>query len=163
LDPCQYLSDFECFSEFIDAHKNQKVVFLCSRLDNFSDFLEKILNLDVWSIVSKNAHYQEVAFAFDKVARGECYFSDYFIENKNTYLLELSKNGLNDGFSLEYSKSQKLFFELLASDLTYVQIADKFNLSPKTIDFHRANLFKQFGVKLRQGLVVELFRRKLIV
>ncbi|HBY70527.1 MAG TPA: DNA-binding response regulator, partial [Flavobacteriaceae bacterium] len=39
-------------------------------------------------------------------------------------------------------------------EMTYKEIADKMNLSPKTIDGYRQDLFNKLDVKNRVGLVI---------
>lgn len=46
------------------------------------------------------------------------------------------------------------FLKLVSSEMTYKEIADKMNLSPKTIDGYREQLFKKLDVKNRIGLVI---------
>jgi DNA-binding NarL/FixJ family response regulator len=42
--------------------------------------------------------------------------------------------------------------------MTYKEIADRMNLSPKTIDGYREQLFKKLDVKNRIGLVIFAFK-----
>ncbi|GAB3893227.1 response regulator transcription factor [Spirosoma agri] len=46
------------------------------------------------------------------------------------------------------------FLELACSDLTYVQIADRMCVSPRTVDGYRETLFERFEVKSRVGLAL---------
>ncbi|MDY7396409.1 response regulator transcription factor [Aureibaculum sp. 2210JD6-5] len=46
------------------------------------------------------------------------------------------------------------FLKLASTEMTYKEIADVMNLSPKTIDGYREQLFKKLEVKNRIGLVV---------
>lgn len=46
------------------------------------------------------------------------------------------------------------FMQLACSELTYKEIADRMNLSPKTIDGYRQDLFNKLDVKNRVGLVL---------
>ena len=46
------------------------------------------------------------------------------------------------------------FLKLASTEMTYKEVADVMNLSPKTIDGYREQLFKKLEVKNRIGLVV---------
>ena len=46
------------------------------------------------------------------------------------------------------------FLELVSTEMTYKEIADKMCVSPRTVDGYREVLFEKLGVKSRIGLVV---------
>lgn len=46
-------------------------------------------------------------------------------------------------------------------EFTYEQIAEKMNLSVKTIDYYRNNLFEKFGIKSKVGLILFSHKHKL--
>ncbi|WP_339888008.1 response regulator transcription factor [uncultured Flavobacterium sp.] len=55
------------------------------------------------------------------------------------------------------------FLKLICTELTYKEVADKMNLSPKTIDGYRDNLFVKLNVKNRIGLVLYAIKHKIYV
>jgi len=55
---------------------------------------------------------------------------------------------------VELKEKEIDFIKLACSDLTYKEIADKMNLSPKTIDNYRDSVFTKLNVKNRVGLVL---------
>ncbi|MBO0950986.1 response regulator transcription factor [Fibrella forsythiae] len=62
-------------------------------------------------------------------------------------------HGLND--------RELTFVKHACSELTYVEIADRMCVSPRTVDGYREAVFEKLGVKSRQGLVMEAIRRGL--
>lgn len=58
-------------------------------------------------------------------------------------------------------ENELLFLKLICSELTYKEIAEKMNLSPKTIDGYRDNLFLKLNVKNRIGLVLYAIKNKI--
>lgn len=54
------------------------------------------------------------------------------------------------------------FLQLACSEMTYKEIADIMNLSPKTIDGYRQELFNKLRVKNRVGLVIYALKKNLI-
>jgi len=54
--------------------------------------------------------------------------------------------GLND--------RELMFMKLIATELTYKEIAEQMNLSPRTIDGYRDALFDKLNIKSRVGLVL---------
>jgi DNA-binding NarL/FixJ family response regulator len=57
---------------------------------------------------------------------------------------------------------QSTVLPLLCDGLTSRQIADRLHLSHKTVEFHRSNLLKMFGVSNTVQLVRLVVRRGLI-
>jgi DNA-binding NarL/FixJ family response regulator len=53
------------------------------------------------------------------------------------------------------------FLKLICTEMTYKEIADKMNLSPKTIDGYRDNLFVKLSAKNRIGLVIYAIKNKI--
>ena len=55
------------------------------------------------------------------------------------------------------------FLKLVATELTYKEIADKMNVGVRTIDGYRDNLFEKLGVKSRVGLVVFAIKNRIVI
>lgn len=60
----------------------------------------------------------------------------------------------NDALPVKLNQREQHFIRLACSDLTYVQIADQMNVSPRTVDGYREVLFERFAVKSRVGLAL---------
>ncbi len=54
------------------------------------------------------------------------------------------------------------FLAFACSEMTYKEVAAKMNLSPKTIDGYRENLFQKLEVKSRVGLVLFAIKHKMV-
>lgn len=55
------------------------------------------------------------------------------------------------------------FLKLACTDKTYKEIADEMNLSPRTIDGYRDNLFEKLQVKSRVGLVIFAIKNGIVL
>lgn len=53
---------------------------------------------------------------------------------------------------------ERTFVRLACSEMTYVEIADKMCVSPRTVDGYREAVFEKMHVKTRVGLVMEAIR-----
>ena len=60
------------------------------------------------------------------------------------------------------NEREREFLQHAASDLTYKEIADRMNCSPRTVETYRDNLCERFGVKSRVSLVVFAIKQGLI-
>lgn len=56
---------------------------------------------------------------------------------------------------------ERTFVQLACSELTYVEIADKMCVSPRTVDGYREAVFDKWQVRSRVGLVMEAIRQGL--
>lgn len=67
-----------------------------------------------------------------------------------------------DNSAPHFNQRERDFIRLACSELTYVEIADKMCVSPRTVDGYREAVFEKLSVKSRQGLVMEAIRRGLV-
>ncbi|WP_373057560.1 response regulator [Zunongwangia sp. H14] len=72
------------------------------------------------------------------------------------YSKEISELVLNDPKENDFdiTRREKEFLSLACTEMTYKEVADKMQLSPKTIDGYRESLFGKLDVKSRTGLVL---------
>lgn len=78
-----------------------------------------------------------------------------------TDVLLNSINGKTQDLKLKDSEIELLKY--ICTELTYKEIADKMNLSPKTIDGYRDSLFVKLNVKNRIGLVLYAIKQKIFI
>ncbi|HTD99129.1 MAG TPA: response regulator transcription factor [Mucilaginibacter sp.] len=82
------------------------------------------------------------------------------IYTKGVYINELVSGKLirsvtdQDNAPADFSKNELEFLKLCCSELTYKEIADKMNISPRTVDNYRDALFLKLNLKSRTGLVL---------
>ena len=63
---------------------------------------------------------------------------------------------------LHLSDKEKQFLQLACGDATYKQIASTMNVSERTVDGYRENLFRKLDVQSRTGMALEAIRRNLV-
>ena len=76
----------------------------------------------------------------------------YHTKHVSKALQKSMHHGINEDSDL--SDNELRFLKLACTERTYKEIAQEMNLSPKTIDGYRDNLFKKIGIKSRTGLVI---------
>ena len=103
----------------------------------------------------KDTHPNELEKALNEIYAKGFYNADASNINFRRFL-QLEKE------SLHITEKEKKFLQLACSDITYKQIAEKMNLSERTIDGYRESLFQKFNVQSRVGLVLEAIRRELV-
>jgi DNA-binding NarL/FixJ family response regulator len=78
-----------------------------------------------------------------------------------TLLNSVQKEGEGED-NFDFKENELTFLQLACSEMTYKEIAAVMNLSPKTIDGYRQDLFKRLNVKNRVGLVIFALKQSLI-
>ena len=80
------------------------------------------------------------------------------IHTKGVYINEMVSGKLirsvTEDEDAEITKKELDFLKYCCSELTYKEIADKMNVSPRTVDNYREALFLKLNLKSRTGLVL---------
>jgi DNA-binding NarL/FixJ family response regulator len=80
------------------------------------------------------------------------------IHTKGVYINEMVSGKLirsvTDDEEAEITRKELDFLKYCCSELTYKEIADKMNVSPRTVDNYREALFLKLNLKSRTGLVL---------
>jgi DNA-binding NarL/FixJ family response regulator len=89
------------------------------------------------------------------------------IMDKGFYVNELVSGrllvALKDGDAKPIFTARELsFLQHCSTELTYKEIADQMNVSPRTVDNYRESLFAKLNIKSRTGLVVYGIKNNLV-
>lgn len=123
----------------------------------------RMLQMGVKGYLSKDIEVEDMHLALESITNKGVYYSDLVsgimaqnIQN-NT-----AAGAVKAGKMTDLSENEREFIKLACTDLTYHQIADKMNLSPKTIDGYRESLFHKFNVKNRVSLAMYAVKNGLV-
>lgn len=119
----------------------------------------RMFRLGAKGYLLKNTDPDELKKALDAIVAKNVYLSDY-VSGKLV-------SGLNKYADLEekpvlLNEREKEFLQWACSELSYKDIADKMNLSPRTVDDYRQALFTKLKVHSRVGLVLYAIRNALV-
>ena len=106
----------------------------------------------------KDIHPDELEKALEEIDSKGYYNAD--AANINYRRLILSNQKEKTG---KLSEREMIFLEYACSDLTYKQIAQKMNLSERTIDGYRESVFEKLNVQSRVGMAMEAIRKKMVM
>ncbi|MDP5104967.1 response regulator transcription factor [uncultured Polaribacter sp.] len=84
-----------------------------------------------------------------------------FYHTKNVTTILMNSLSGNEVKEIEINDKERQFLKLSCTELTYKEIADQMNLSPKTIDNYRNSLFCKLNVKNRVGMVTYAIKNKI--
>jgi DNA-binding NarL/FixJ family response regulator len=135
------------------AHPEIQIIVL-SMFDDAEKVLA-MLKLGVRGYLLKDSEPIEFEQALQKVSHGEVYYPEFV-----TRLLVDSINNPVDFDKLNAREVE--FLKLVATELTYKEIADQMRVSVRTVDGYRDQLFEKLHVKSRVGLVLYAIKNKLI-
>lgn len=133
-------------------------------MDGTSEIVMKAVRAGVRGFVLKAAdHPEALKAAFDSVRD-----SGYFLTEKVTDELVTNLQEVHEPTVEAYNPILLLtdreidFLRLAASELTYKEIADKLNLSVRTVDGYRDTLFEKLQIKSRVGLAVFAIKHRIV-
>tara|TARA_R110000850_G_scaffold150497_1_gene273169 strand:- start:63290 stop:63943 length:654 start_codon:yes stop_codon:yes gene_type:complete len=86
----------------------------------------------------------------------------YYTEKVNTALMGALHTKEKPVENSKLKKKEITFIKLASTEMTYKEIAEEMNLSPKTIDGYRQELFNKLELKNRVGLVLYAMKNNLI-
>ncbi|MHB1278151.1 MAG: response regulator transcription factor [Bacteroidia bacterium] len=132
-------------------------VLVLSMLDDEARILF-LLRQGVRGFISKDIRPEELEEGLLMVSKGGYYFSDA----ATAHMLETIQGNKKVSDKEALSDKETQFLALSCSELTYKEIAEKMQLSIKTVDHYRISLFEKFDVKSRVGLVIYALKHGLV-
>lgn len=152
------MDGFEVAQYLQQNHPDVKIMVL-SMFDK-EEQVAKMVRLGVRAYLLKGCRPSELRLALDEVSKKGYYYSE-FLTNKLIRNLKPGESG-NSPVAPHLNERELKFLKFSSSDLTYVEIADRMCLAPRTIDGYREVLFQKLNVKSRVGMVLEALRLGLI-
>jgi two-component system invasion response regulator UvrY len=136
------------------------IKILALSMNDKEESIIKMLRNGAVGYLLKGCKPQELKLALESLSNKGHYYTDY-LTGRLIKGLTIEHN-LNPGDQLGLNDREKRFIELACSDLTYVEVADKMCVSPRTVDGYRESVFLKMNVKSRVGMVLEAIRLKIV-
>lgn len=136
------------------ANASLKVVILSSHKEEF--YIINALEAEVDGYIHKDASPEELLKGLHKVIRGESFFS-----------LEISSLLINNIYNRPkaglpfLTNKEKEVISYLVDGFSSKEIADKLDVSPRTIETHRANVLNKFNLKNTTELIKKIIEQKI--
>ncbi len=119
----------------------------------------KMFRLGATGYLMKNTDADELKKALDAVINKNVYLSEY-VSAKLVSGLHTDKE--EDIKPILLNERERDFLRWVCTELTYKEIAEKMNLSARTIDDYRQSLFNKLKVHSRVGLVMYAIRNGIV-
>ena len=146
---------------WLKQHYPLMKVLALSMYDNEPSIIKMMRN-GAKGYLLKDTEPKEFKQALDDVMQKGFYYSEmvtgkliHAVNNMDdSQQPQSSFNKLND--------RETEFLKLACTEMTYKEIADKMNLSPRTIDGYRDALFEKLNIKTRVGLVMYAIKNGIV-
>jgi DNA-binding NarL/FixJ family response regulator len=148
------MNGFETAEWLSKTHPDLK--FIALTMDDEEGTIIKMLRIGSKGYLLKDIHPDVLKTALEEVI-----YKGYYHSQKVSEMLVRSLNPDKDKY-LALKPNELTFIKLASSEMTYKEIAEVMNLSPKTIDGYRQELFNRFEIKNRVGLVIFALKNNLI-
>lgn len=137
-----------------NINPNIKVIILSSHKEEF--YVINALEAEVDGYIHKNVDPEELIKGVHKVLKGEKFFS-----------LEISSLLINSVYSRPkngipfLTNKEKEVVSYLMEGFSSKEIADRLDVSPRTVETHRANVLNKFNLKNTTELIKKVVEQKI--
>jgi len=128
-------------------------------MEDDEQFILHLINEGVNGYLLKNADPDEVELAIQKVVEKGFYFSEDISKLVMKGLVGKDKHDMS--IVLDLNEREVEILKLICKEFTAAEIADKLNLSVRTIEGYRQKLLDKSGAKNMAGLVVFAIKHNL--
>jgi two-component system invasion response regulator UvrY len=141
-------------TKWLHANYPQIKVLVLSMLSDERTII-RMVRLGAKGYLLKNTDPEELKEALDSVMSKDVYLPDVI---SGKLISGLHRDADRDEETIVLNERETEFLRWVCTELAYKDIAEKMNLSPRTIDDYRQNLFAKLKVHSRIGLVLYAIR-----
>jgi len=131
--------------------------FLALTMYDHEFVIIKMLRNGANGYLLKEEDPDELERAIEFITKNDFYHTDLV----SGRLIAILKQGIDYNHAM-LSPKEEQFLELCCSELIYKEIAVKMNLSARTVEGFRDDLFAKLGVKTRTGLVIYALKHGIV-
>jgi|688.fasta_scaffold05173_7 DNA-binding NarL/FixJ family response regulator len=146
--------------EWLKLHHPSVKVLVVSMIQD-EESIMRMIKLGVKGYLSKDVEPEELKNAIAAISSKGFYYTDY-ITGKLVHSLQQEEACAQKDALITLNAKEKEFIKMACSEFTYAEIAQRMNLSPKTIDGYRLSVFGKLGVKSRVGLAIYALRNGMV-
>lgn len=134
-----------------------KILMISSECDE--ETLLNVMNIGIDGFISKSQPASELHLAIHDIMQGNSYFgADLSMLIRD---ISLNKSASRDDPSI-FSKKELEIIQLSCEGYLSKEIANKLNISPRTVEGHKAKIFKKLGLNTTVEMVRYAIRNKII-
>jgi DNA-binding NarL/FixJ family response regulator len=151
-----FMDGYQTVAYITENYPELKCIALSVNYDFNSVF--KMVDNGARAYLRKDCSTQELMETIKQVYLVGTYYNNYVVKSLLEYQhsnieIDLFENIENNQLSKNLTEREIEFILLACTDLTYKAIADKMNISKRTVDSHRESVFDKLKIKSRVALV----------
>ena len=136
-----------------------KIKVLVLTVHNEVEYLMKAVDIGVDGYILKDSESAELKKAIFSIVEGENYIQPSLIPSLNSKMIEKNRD---EGKIESLTKRELEVLKLLAVGMYNKEVAEKLNISERTVENHVSNIFKKIEVTDRTQAAVFAIRNNLI-
>ncbi len=145
------------------SHSYPDIRILVVSMIETEESILRMLRMGVKGYLSKDIEVEDMHRALDAISSNGLYYSDLVSRVIAQNISKPEQKEVQISMStVQLNELELEFVKLACTEMTYQEIADKMNLSPKTIDGYRDNLFRKLKVKSRVSLAMYAVKNKIV-
>jgi DNA-binding NarL/FixJ family response regulator len=137
------------------------IVIALSMFDEES-LVKEMLEAGAVGYLLKDAHKEEILEAIELARSGKPCYSRTFSAKLIKLLSESNYNPFKSNKAVELTKKEIQIIECMCLELTSKEIADKLDLSTRTVEWYRLRIMEKVDAKSATGIVVYAIKHKLV-
>lgn len=145
-------------TKWLHTHYPQIKILVLSMLSDERTII-RMVRLGAKGYLFKNTEPEELKEALESLMSKDIYLPD-IVSGK--LISGLHQNADRDEELVNLNEREREFLRWVCTELAYKDIAAKMNLSPRTIDDYRQNLFTKLKVHSRIGMALYAIRNKIV-
>lgn len=154
------LDGFDTTEAALKINPNLKIIGMSANDDIAS--VNKLLSAGAVGFLSKNADFDEIHDAIKNTAAGDNYFSgNVLIKLSKSFGKSPSQNKAAN-LAAELSKREYEVLQLICKGLSNQEIADKLNITDRTVEKHKSNLYLKTDTENILNLVLFAFKNNIV-
>jgi|WetSurMetagenome_2_1015567.scaffolds.fasta_scaffold537843_2 DNA-binding NarL/FixJ family response regulator len=155
----QLMNGIEATEKAIALHPDLKIIALSMFGDEY--YYQQMITAGARGFIIKTSDQKELLQAIQSVAEGDNYFSQELLR-QIIYNLNPNMQGLNHGKKQEISQRELEVLEQVCHGLSNEEIADKLNISRRTVEGHKRKLLMKTDSKNTSKLIINAIKNKLV-
>jgi DNA-binding NarL/FixJ family response regulator len=154
------LNGIDAAAQIVKQNPRIGVIILSMHSDE--DYVLRALNAGVKGYLLKDTVESDLLHAIDAVRKGRTFFSSAVTDvMQEDYVRQLQSKGLKDSYYLLTDREREIL-QLLAEGKSNKEVAGILDLSPLTVETHRANLMQKLNLHSTAEIVLYAVRKKII-
>lgn len=148
------MNGIDTTKELIQKYPEIKILALS--MHNEEQYIVSMLKAGASGYVLKNTNEKELITAIEKVNMGEIFYSLEVANVMMSKYMNKTVKKYSSNFKItvdDLTRREKEIIKLISNENTNQEIAEKLQISARTVDTHRRNLLHKLGVKNTAGLV----------